>query len=76
MYLIAFEIDAIETVKELNTEHGWKTWNWATAVRLCRNYFSECVEIASISNAIKYIGFQNSDQFAHQRLSTINKNIY
>ena len=46
MYLIAFEIDAIETVKELNTEHGWKTWNWATAVRLCRNYFSECVEIA------------------------------
>jgi len=46
MYLIAFEIDAIETVKELNTEHGWKTWNWATAVRLCRDYFAECVEIA------------------------------
>ena len=46
MYLIAFEIDAIETVKELSTEHGWKTWNWATAVRLCRNYFAECVEIA------------------------------
>jgi len=46
MYLIAFEIDAIETVKEINTEHGWKTWNWATAVRLCRDYFAECVEIA------------------------------
>ena len=46
MYLIAFEIDAVETVKELNTEHGWKTWNWATAVRLCRDYFAECVEIA------------------------------
>jgi len=46
MYLIAFEIDAIETVKELSTEHGWKTWNWATAVRLCRDYFAECVEIA------------------------------
>ena len=46
MYLIAFEIDAIETVKEINTEHGWKTWNWATAVRLCRDYFEECVEIA------------------------------
>ena len=46
MYLIAFEIDAIETVKELNTEHGWKTWNWATAVRICRDYFAECVEIA------------------------------
>ncbi len=46
MYLIAFEIDAIETVKELNTEHGWKTWNWVTAVRLCRDYFAECVEIA------------------------------
>lgn len=46
MYLIAFEIDSIEVVKDLNTEHGWKTWNWATAVRLCRNYFAECVEIA------------------------------
>jgi len=46
MYLIAFEIDAIETVKEISTEHGWKTWNWATAVRLCRDYFAECVEIA------------------------------
>jgi len=46
MYLIAFEIDAIETVKELSTEHGWKTWNWATAVRLCRDYFAGCVEIA------------------------------
>lgn len=46
MYLIAFEINAIETVKEINTEHGWKTWNWATAVRLCRDYFAECVEIA------------------------------
>ena len=46
MYLIAFEIDSIEVVKDLNTEHGWKTWNWATAVRLCRNYFGECVEIA------------------------------
>ena len=46
MYLIAFEIDAIETVKELSTEHGWKTWNWVTAVRLCRDYFTECVEIA------------------------------
>ena len=46
MYLIAFEIDAVETVKELKTEHGWKTWNWATAVRLCRDYFAECVEIA------------------------------
>jgi len=46
MYLIAFEIGAIETVKELNTDLGWKTWNWATAVRLCRDYFAQCVEIA------------------------------
>ena len=46
MYLIAFEIDFNEVVKDLTTEHGWKTWNWATAVRLCRNYFNECVEIA------------------------------
>lgn len=46
MYLIAFEIDSVEAVKELNTEHGWKTWNWSTAVRLVRDYFSECVETA------------------------------
>jgi len=46
MYLIAFEIDAIETAKDLNTDLGWKTWNWATAVRLCRDYFAQCVEIA------------------------------
>ena len=46
MYLIAFEIDFNEVAKDLTTEHGWKTWNWATAVRLCRNYFNECVEIA------------------------------
>lgn len=46
MYLIAFEIDFNEVIKELNTEHGWKTWNWATAVRLCRDYFAESVEIA------------------------------
>ena len=46
MYLIAFEIDSIEAVKELNTEHGWKSWNWSTAVRLIRDYFAGCVETA------------------------------
>ena len=46
MYLIAFEIDSVEAVKELNTEHGWKSWNWSTAVRLIRDYFAGCVETA------------------------------
>jgi ribosomal protein L7/L12 len=46
MYLIAFEIDSTEAVKELNTEHGWKTWTWSTAVRMVRDYFAECVEMA------------------------------
>lgn len=44
MYLIVFEIDSVEAVKELNTEHGWKSWNWSTAVRLIRDYFAGCVE--------------------------------
>jgi len=44
MYLIAFEIDSVEAVRELNTEHGWKSWNWSTAVRLIRDYFAGCVE--------------------------------
>jgi ribosomal protein L7/L12 len=44
MYLIAFEIDSVEAVKELNTEHGWKSWNWSTAVRLIRDYFAGCIE--------------------------------
>ena len=46
MYLIAFETDSVEAVKELNTEHGWKSWNWSTAVRLIRDYFAGCVETA------------------------------
>ena len=50
MYLIAFEIDSVEAVKELNTEHGWKSWNWSTAVRLIRDYFAGCVETARPRN--------------------------
>jgi ribosomal protein L7/L12 len=46
MYLIAFEIDFVEVVKEPNTEHGWKSWKWSTAVRLIRDYFAGCVETA------------------------------
>jgi ribosomal protein L7/L12 len=46
MYLIAFEITAAQVEKQLNTEHGWKSWNWATAVTFLRKCFATCAGMA------------------------------